>query len=49
MKMKENYGFPAVGSCRALTVNILYYPETVCFKIRSNSKIIWYTNCNFHL
>lgn len=30
MKMKENYGFPAFGSCRALTVNILYNPETMC-------------------
>lgn len=30
MKMKKNYGFPAVGSCRALTVNILYNPETMC-------------------
>lgn len=29
MKMKENYGFPAVGSCRALTVNIFYNPETM--------------------
>lgn len=30
MKMKENYGFPSVGSCRALTVNILYNPKTMC-------------------
>lgn len=30
MKMIENYGFPAVGSCRALTVNMLYNTETMC-------------------
>lgn len=31
--MKENYRFPAVGSCRALTVNILCNPETMWVSI----------------